>query len=116
MPGAFIHAHEYQLGDRSLARIAWAPGSTDLHVNLVVLHPGEVVGAHVNATLDVLITCLAGEGELRVDDACVALAPGTIALVPAGAKRGVVAGNTGLRYTTCHRKRGGIVPSVQHKP
>lgn len=94
-------------------RIAWSPESTDLHVNVVSLKRGESIGEHVNATLDVLMTCLAGEGTLTVDGEEISFSPGTIALVPTGASRGVVASNNGVTYTTCHRKRGGIMPTVQ---
>lgn len=96
-------------------RIAWSPESSDLHVNVVVLKPGESIGEHVNASLDVVMTCLAGEGTLTVDGEDIAFSPGTVALVPTGAIRGVVAGNNGVQYTTCHRKRGGIMPTVQSR-
>lgn len=98
--------------DRDLPRIAWTPASTDLHLNLVILTPGEEIGAHVNQTLDVVLTTLAGNGTLVVDDEPVPLQPGTIALIPQGASRHVVAGDNGLRYITCHRKRGGIMPTL----
>ncbi len=67
MTAEVIHLKDYDLMDASLPRIAWAPESTDLHVNLVMLYPGESIGKHVNETLDVLLTCLAGEGEAQVD-------------------------------------------------
>jgi quercetin dioxygenase-like cupin family protein len=84
-------------------------------VNLVVLHGGEAIGEHVNQTLDVLLTCLAGEGGLHVDGKHVPLTPGTVALIPLGTRRRVVAGDSGLRYTTCHRKRGGIMPTIHRR-
>lgn len=111
MPAEVFHVSTTP--DTDAPRIAWSPASSDLHVNVVVLKPGEGIGAHVNATLDVLMTCLAGEGTLTVDGTDIAFSPGTIALVPTGAQRGVVAGNNGIAYTTCHRKRGGIMPTVQ---
>lgn len=100
---------------RDLPRIAWTPASDDLHLNLVSLKPGEEIGDHVNQTLDVVLTCLAGSGTLTADGEAVTLHPGTIAMIPQGAQRRVVAGNDGLRYTTCHRKRGGLVPTARRK-
>jgi hypothetical protein len=43
--------------------------------------------------------------------------PGSIALIGKGSTRGVVAGPSGVRYTTCHRKRGGLMPTTgSHVP
>lgn len=99
--------------DHDLPRIAWTPESTDLHVNLVSLRAGEEIGAHVNHALDVVLTCLAGRGTLDVEGESVPLRPGTVAVIPKGASRRVVAGDNVLRFTTCHGKRGGLVPSVR---
>lgn len=115
MTAHVVHAKDYALDAPSLPRIAWAPERADLHVNLVVLHGGEVIGEHINQTLDVLLTCLAGNGDLHVDGEIVPLTPGTVALMPLGAGRGVASGNGGLRYTTCHLKRGGIMPTVHRR-
>lgn len=96
--------------EQDLPRIAWTPASDDLHLNLVSLKPREEIGEHVNQALDVVLTCLAGEGTLHVEDEEVPLRPGTVAMIPMATRRRIVAGNNTLRYTTCHRKRGGIMP------
>lgn len=101
---------------QTLPRITWTPESQDLHVNLVALNRNEGIGEHVNQTLDVLLACLSGDGILTVDGDTVSLQPGTVALISAGAKRGVVTGNYGMRYTTCHRKRGGLIPTMTSRP
>lgn len=93
-------------------RIAWTATSDDLHVNLVALAPGEEIAPHVNAQLDVLLTCVEGEGTLTVGDEAIPLARGTIALIPRGARRGARAGDGPLRYVTCHRRRAGLMPTV----
>ena len=113
MPTDVIHAEEYAAPDSRLPRIAWTPESEDLHVNLVTLNAGSVIGEHTNQTLDVLLTCLEGAGELRVDGDTIPLHSGTIVLIPKGTKRSITAGGGTLRYITCHRKRGGIMPTVQ---
>lgn len=83
------------------------------NVNLVSLKPGEAIADHVNETLDVLLTCLFGAGELHVDDDIIALVPGTVVLIPQGARRSIVANDNTVRYTTCHRKRGGLMPTIR---
>lgn len=111
-----IHAADYQTAETPHRRIRWTPESSDLHVNLVDLRSGEEIGEHVNTVLDVLLTCLGGDGELVVDDDHVPLHAGTIALIPKGARRGVIAGEDGVRYTTCHMRRGGLMPTTNARP
>lgn len=112
MPIDAIHADQYRTPETPHRRIRWAPESSDLHVNLVDLRAGEAIGEHVNTALDVLLTCLDGKGTLVVDGEETLLRPGTIALIPKGARRGVVAGEGGVRYTTSHARRGGLMPTV----
>ena len=107
----FLQPEFYASADHDLPRIAWTPESTDLHVNLVTLGANEEIGEHVNESLDILLTCLAGEGHIRLGEDVIPLTAGTVILIPMGAGRHIVAGNTMLRYTTCHRKRGGLMPT-----
>ncbi len=97
-------------------RIMWSPKSDDLHINLVDLRGNEEIEDHVNEALDVLLTCLAGDGTLVIDGESVSMVTGSVALVPKGARRAVIAGPDGMRYTTCHRARGGLMPSVKRNP
>lgn len=110
MPADATHASEYRDESTPHRRIRWTPESADLHVNLVDLRAGEEIPAHVNAALDVVLTCLDGAGVLVVDDDNLAMKPGSIALIAKGSTRGVIAGPDGIRYTTCHLKRGGLMP------
>ena len=111
MPADAIHAEDYRDNTSPHRRIGWTPESVDLHVNLVHLRAGEAIAEHVNASLDVLLTCLDGSGTLVVDGNNIPLAAGSVALIAKGSTRGVVAGEDGIRYTTCHGKRGGIMPA-----
>lgn len=116
MPIDAIDAAHYETPSTPHRRIRWTPESSDLHVNLVDLRAGEKIGTHVNTALDVLLTCLDGDGTLLVDGEETSLHPGTIALIPKGARRGVIAGERGVRYTTCHARRGGLIPTVTERP
>lgn len=110
-----IHAGDWLVSETPHRRIRWTPESDDLHVNLVDLQPGADIGEHVNASLDVLLTCLDGTGTLHVDGKRYEMETGSIALIRRGARRAVAAGPEGLRYTTCHRRRGGLMPTVQER-
>lgn len=112
MPINVIQPSEYTDSGNTLPRIVWAPVIEDLHVNLVNLTSGQEIGTHTNQSLDVLLTCMNGSGDLTLDGEVVPLHPGTIAVIPKGISRRIVASSEGLQYTTCHRKRGGIMPST----
>lgn len=93
-------------------RNVWQPDTDDLHMNLLVLRSGEEIANHINQVLDVIVTCLRGSGTITVEHEEVAVAPGSIVLIPQGKSRHIVAGNDGMVYTTVHRKRGGLMPTV----
>lgn len=107
-----MHAAIYQEPTDAHRRIRWTPESEDMHLNLVDLLAGEEILEHVNASLDVVLTCLDGDGTLVVDGERVALKPGSIAMIRKGRRRGITAGPDGMRYTTCHGKRGGLMPGL----
>ncbi|MGH9054308.1 MAG: cupin domain-containing protein [Acidimicrobiales bacterium] len=90
--------------------VVWsAPGTTDMHVNLVRLEPGGEIGAHVNSEVEVLIVGVSGEGLVDVDGSEVALVASALVLIPKGARRSVAAGLAGpLAYLSIHRARGGL--------
>lgn len=93
-------------------RNAWQPETDDLHMNVIVLRPGEQIGEHINQTLDVVVTCLRGSGTIAVDQDRIDVEPGSIVLIRQGARRDIQAGNDGMVYTTVHRKRGGLIPTI----
>lgn len=98
------------LGDDHV-RNAWQPDTDDLHMNVIVLRNGEVIGQHVNQILDVIVTCLRGSGTITIDQERIPVEPGSIVLIRQGAQREIEAGPEGIVYTTVHRKRGGIMPT-----
>ena len=94
-------------------RNAWQPDTDDLHMNVIVLRSGECIGNHVNQLLDVIVTCLRGKGIVFIGDQRVDMESGSIVLIPQGASREIRAGTDGMIYTTVHRKRGGIMPTIR---
>lgn len=93
-------------------RNVWQPETDDLHMNVIVLRTGELIGSHTNQLLDVVVTCLRGSGTITIDQESIAVKPGSIVLIPRGAMREIESGPEGIVYTTVHRKRGGIMPTV----
>jgi mannose-6-phosphate isomerase-like protein (cupin superfamily) len=87
---------------------AWGTATEDLNATLLVWREGEGQPEHVNAERDVAIVALAGAGTLVVDGDEHALSQGTLAIVPRGVTRSVVAGPDGLRCLSLHRRRGGL--------
>lgn len=96
-------------------RNAWNPDTTDLNMNVIHLESGEVLAAHVNHALDVIVTCLNGHGTITLNDESVVVTAGSIVLIRRGVHREITAGDSGIVYTTIHRARGGMMPSVQTK-
>lgn len=85
------------------------PHEGDLDANVVVLHPGDAVGAHVNEEVDVLVIGLAGTGTVTVDDQRHLLQRGVLVQLPKGSERAIaVEGGEPLVYVTVHRTRAGL--------
>lgn len=84
------------------------PHDGDLDANLVVLHGGGSIGEHVNRDVDVLVVIRTGSLTLTVDGEAVALAAGSLALVPSGRLRSILAGDAGVEYLSIHRRRSGL--------
>ncbi len=87
---------------------AWGTASEELNATLLVWRPGDGQPEHVNEGRDVAIVVIEGSGSLTVDGVAHALRAGTLAVVPRGATRSLVAGADGLRCVTVHRRRGGL--------
>lgn len=93
--------------------LRWALRGEDLNLNLLAFDAGDGVQEHVNHEVEVVLVGIAGEGVAIVDGREHVLAAGRLILVPKGARRGTRATSDGFAYLTCHRKRGGLMPSVR---
>jgi mannose-6-phosphate isomerase-like protein (cupin superfamily) len=88
----------------------WTADSADLQVNLVRWSAGRGVAEHLNGEVDVLLVGVAGEAIVSVDGSECRLRPGSLCLVPKGARRSIRAGSEAVAYLTCHRRRAGLMP------
>jgi quercetin dioxygenase-like cupin family protein len=84
----------------------WGIASADLNATLLSWPTGHEVPEHVNAELDVFVVVLTGAGTVTIDGRQHDLAAGSAILVPRGARRRIVAGESGVRYLSIHRRRG----------
>jgi quercetin dioxygenase-like cupin family protein len=83
----------------------WGIASADLNATLLAWRAGEGIAEHVNAELDVLLIVLEGDGVAVVSGDPHRLAPGHALLVEKGAPRSILAGPSGIRYLSVHRRR-----------
>ncbi|HEX6540157.1 MAG TPA: cupin domain-containing protein [Ktedonobacterales bacterium] len=88
----------------------------DLNVNLVRLAPDESVAAHTNTEVDVLLVGISGAGVVELEAGDEPLDAGSALYVPKNVRRGIRAGNQGVVYLTCHRRRGGLMPTPRRAP
>jgi quercetin dioxygenase-like cupin family protein len=111
------HPHHHELIDTSalLATAAhdgplWSITSAQLNANLLRLSTGQAIPAHVNDAVDVLLVVLAGQGSITIDEDTYTLFPGSVAVIPRGARRAIVSQSDPLAYVTCHIRRAGLLP------
>lgn len=104
--------HLTDLPDEHLRNV-WQPDTEELHMNVLVLRAGEQIDKHVNQVLDVLVTCLRGSGTITIDQEQIDIESGSIVLIRQGTERVIQAGADGMVYTTVHRKRGGLMPTIK---
>ena len=83
----------------------WRLDGEDLQANLVRLGQGDRIERHRNDEVDVLMMVVSGRGELTVAGQVHQLAPMTLAHLPKGTVRAVVAVEGPLAYLSVHRRR-----------
>ncbi|MFK4070932.1 hypothetical protein [Streptomyces sp. NPDC029674] len=88
--------------------VLWTLGGAgrDLDAVLVRLGPGADLGEPTESEYGILLTALAGSGELRTPDAVWELTPGALAWLPARTRHSLRAGEQGLTCATTHRRPG----------
>jgi quercetin dioxygenase-like cupin family protein len=86
----------------------WGAESGDLNATLLSWPAGEANPEHVNDERDVLLVVVEGDGAIEVDGEPLLVAAGDAVLVAKGLRRRVVAGASGIRYLSVHRRRGGL--------
>lgn len=86
----------------------------DLNVNLVRLEADEVLAAHTNTEVDVLLVGISGAGSVELDDRSEPLDAGSALYIPKNVRRAIRAGSQGVIYLTCHQRRGGLMPTPRH--
>lgn len=107
-----------EVGAPDAAGAVWRlePGDRDLDSNVIALPPEGRIDAHDGPDVDVLVHVLAGSGRLVTELGAVDLAPGAVAWLPRGSRRGFAASEEGLRYLTVHRRRQALaITTAPHR-
>jgi quercetin dioxygenase-like cupin family protein len=86
----------------------WGAESEDLNATLLEWPSGDGPGEHVNDSRDVLYVVLEGSATLTLEGEPRTLAAGEALIVEKGLRRGLTAGERGVRYLTAHVRRGGL--------
>ncbi len=89
----------------------WSLNSEQLNINLLRFGTGEGISPHINDEVDVLIIIIEGEGALTLGDKEHSIRTSEAALIPRGARRAIRCTSGTLAYLSCHRRRGGLMPS-----
>lgn len=79
-----------------------------LDANVVRIPPERRVETHAEPDLDVLLLVVDGDGTLVTPEGPSPLGQGSLAWLPRGSTRGLVAGERGMSYLTVHRRRPGM--------
>jgi quercetin dioxygenase-like cupin family protein len=106
-----LTARQADAAEHQRAGVIGSLVGADLNVNLVRLEADEYLEAHTNTEVDVLLVGISGAGTVELDDGDETLAAGSALYVPKNVRRGIRAGGLGVVYLTCHRRRGGLMPT-----
>ena len=89
----------------------WSLSSEQLNINVLRFGTGEGIAPHINNEVDVLIVIVEGEGALTLGDEEHRVHTGEAVFIPCGARRAIRCTSGTLAYLSCHRRRGGLMPS-----
>jgi quercetin dioxygenase-like cupin family protein len=106
-----LAARQAEAEEQQRAGVIASLVGTDLNVNLVRLAPDDYLDAHVNTEVDVLLVGIGGAGIVELDSGTEPLDATGVVYVPKNTRRGIRAGSQGVTYLTCHRRRGGLMPT-----
>ena len=106
-----LAARQAEAEEQQRAGVIGSLVGADLNVNLVRLLPDEYLEAHINTEVDVLLVGLGGGGSVELDSGDEPLDAGSTFYIPKNARRAIRAGSQGVTYLTCHRRRGGLMPT-----
>jgi quercetin dioxygenase-like cupin family protein len=97
--------------DATHAGPIWSLNSEQLNINLLRFGTGEGIPPHANNEVDVLLVIVEGEGMLMFGDEEHQVHAGAAVLIPRGTRRAIRCTSGTLAYLSCHRRRGGLMPS-----
>ncbi|HEX8834683.1 MAG TPA: DUF2249 domain-containing protein [Abditibacteriaceae bacterium] len=94
----------------------WAHECEDLDMTLLSWPNGKSIEAHANNEVDVVMIGVAGKGIVTIDGVAHELNSGVALLVPKGCTRGLQSVSERFSYLSVHRRRRGLMPTLDGKP
>jgi len=83
----------------------WGTATEQLNATFLSWNVGHEIAPHINNEVDVIMVVLAGEGALTLDGQTREMKPGTVAVIPKGSERGIVAKSSPFSYLNVHQRR-----------
>jgi quercetin dioxygenase-like cupin family protein len=90
----------------------WAHECDDLDVTLLSWESGRAIAPHVNDEVDGVLVGVGGTGVVTVNGVAHDLRAGVVLIIPRGSERSIVAGEERFSYLSVHRRRRGLMPTM----
>ncbi|MES2463834.1 MAG: cupin domain-containing protein [Armatimonadota bacterium] len=94
----------------------WAHECEDLDMTLLSWKGGRCIEAHLNTEVDVFVIGVEGTGVVTVNGQSHKIQSGVALLIPKGSERAVESTSERFSYLSVHRRRRGIVLSLNGRP
>ena len=96
--------------------VQWSHESDDLDLTLLAWTQDRGIAPHVNAEVDVVLIAVEGAGIVTVNGTAHPLTTGQALLIPKGCERAIAPAAEGFSYLSVHRRRRGLMPTMNFKP
>ncbi|WP_329111860.1 hypothetical protein [Streptomyces sp. NBC_01353] len=110
MPRVLFETATLETLDPATTGAVWrlAEPGRQVDANVVRIPPERSVDPHTEQDLDVLLLVVARDGTMVTSEGTCPLSEGSLAWLPHGSTRGLVAGKRGMAYLTIHRRCPGM--------
>lgn len=93
----------------------WAHECEDLDLTLLSWEDGKRIEPHINTEVDGVLIGVAGTGVVTVNGEAHEMRPGVALLIPKGCERAITSTSPRLSYLSVHRRRRGLMPTINGK-
>lgn len=93
----------------------WSHECEDLDLTLLSWENGKSIAPHINDEVDGVLIGVLGTGVVTVNGQAHELRPGVVILIPKGCERAIQSTAQRLSYLSVHRRRRGLMPTINGK-